>query len=90
MSTTVRIVKTADVLHGKPRIEQTRIGVFQVGESIRGQGWSVPEATDQFGLDPEQVRAALDYYDNHPELMDTLRKQKEARRQSMAADGRAE
>lgn len=90
MSTTVRIVKTADVLHGKPRIEGTRVGVFQVGEAVRQQDWSVEEATDQFGLDVPELRAALDYYDDHPELMDTLRTQKRARSQSIAADSRHE
>ncbi len=63
MSTTVRIVKTPDVLHGKPRIEGTRVGVFQLGEAVRGQDWSIEEAADQFGLESPQVRAAIEYYD---------------------------
>jgi len=90
MSTTVRIVKTADVLHGKPRIEGTRVGVFQIGESVRRGGWAVDEAATQFDLETAQVRAALDYYDDHPELMDTLRTQKRARRASIAAESRLE
>lgn len=90
MSATVRIVKTADVLHGKPRIEGTRVGVLQVGEAVRGQGWSVAEAAEQFGLEAPQVRAAVEYYDGHPELMETLRAQRRARRRSVAGDSRAE
>ena len=31
----IEIVTTSDVLHGQPRIEGTRIGVFVIGESIR-------------------------------------------------------
>ncbi|QLH83186.1 DUF433 domain-containing protein [Halosimplex pelagicum] len=89
MSTAVRIVKTADVLHGKPRIEGTRVGVFQIGEAVRRQDWSEGDAAEQFGLDVAQVRAAVEYYDEHPELMDTLRKQKRARRQSIRAESRA-
>jgi uncharacterized protein (DUF433 family) len=78
MSTTVRIVKTSDVLHGKPRIEGTRVGIFQVGVLVRRQGWSLDEVAHEFGLDIEEAEAALDYYDEHPELVETLRAQHEA------------
>ncbi len=90
MSSTVQIVKTPDVLHGKPRLEGTRVGVFQVGELVRQQGWQFEEITGQFDLDSAQVQAAVDYYDEHPELMDTLRMQKEARQQAIASQSRAE
>lgn len=78
MSTTVRIVKTPDILHGKPRIEGTRIGIFQVGELVRRHDWSLEDVTHEFDLDREQAEAALDYYDEHPELVETLRAQHEA------------
>lgn len=90
MSSTVQIVKTPDVLHGKPRLEGTRVGVLQVGDLVRDQDWSIEEAAEQLDLDVAQVRAATDYYDDHPELMETLRTQKEARQQSVAAHSRAE
>lgn len=90
MSTTVRIVKTPDVLHGKPRIEGTRVGVFQLGEAVRRHDWSVREAAEQFDLDTAQVRAAIEYYDEHPELMDTLRTQQQARKQSIASESRVD
>jgi uncharacterized protein (DUF433 family) len=83
MSSTVQIVKTPDVLHGKPRLEGTRIGVLQVGELVRRQNWSVETVAEQFGLDTAQVRAATDYYDEHPELMETLRAQKDARKRAI-------
>ena len=91
MSTTVRIVKTPDVLHGKPRIEGTRIGIFRVGELVRQQGWSLADVTREFDLEMEEAEAALDYYDDHPELVETLRAQHEAgcrriERQSRADD----
>lgn len=89
MSTTVRIVKTSDVLHGKPRLEGTRVGVFQLGELVRRREWSLEETAEQFDLDAEQVRAAVDYYDEHPELMETLRQQKQARKQAIASESRA-
>lgn len=90
MSSTVQIVKTPDVLHGKPRLEGTRVGVLQVGELIRQQERSLDEIADQLDLDISQVRAAVEYYDEHPELMETLRAQKEARQQSIARQSRSE
>jgi uncharacterized protein (DUF433 family) len=89
MSTTVRIVKTPDVLHGKPRIEGTRIGIFQIGELIRRQDWTIEDVTREFDLDQEQARAALDYYDEHPELVETLRAQHEARSRTIQEQSRA-
>jgi len=90
MSSTVQIVKTADVLHGKPRIEGTRVGVLQVGELVRRREWSLETVAEELDLDAAQVRAAVEYYDGHPELMETLRAQKEARQQSVASQSRAE
>lgn len=78
MSTTVRIVKTPEVLHGKPRIEGTRIGVFQIGELVRRGDWSLADVTSEFDLDAAEAEAAVEYYDEHPELMETLRAQREA------------
>ncbi|WP_407066872.1 DUF433 domain-containing protein [Haloarcula sediminis] len=90
MSSTVQIVKTPDTLHGKPRLEGTRVGVLQVGELVRQRQWSISEVADQLGLDDAQVRAATEYYDEHPELMDTLRAQKEARKRSVTQQSQAE
>jgi len=90
MSSTVRIVKTPDVLHGKPRLDGTRVGVLQVGELVRRNGWAFEAVAEQLDLDIAQVRAATEYYDDHPELMDTLRTQKEARQRSIAAESRSE
>jgi len=90
MSSTIQIVKTPDVLHGKPRLEGTRVGVLEVGELVRQREWSLTEVADQLDLDVAQVRAAVDYYDEHPELMETLRAQKEARQQAAAQQSRAE
>jgi uncharacterized protein (DUF433 family) len=90
MSTTVRIVKTPDILHGKPRIEGTRIGIFQVGELVRRHDWSLEDVTREFDLDREQAEAALDYYEGHPELVETLRAQHEAGCRRIAQQSRAE
>ncbi|MEF8825243.1 MAG: DUF433 domain-containing protein [Halapricum sp.] len=91
MSTTVRIVKTPEVLHGKPRIEGTRIGVFKIGVMAREQDYSIEDILDEHpSLDREEVDAALAYYDEHPELMETLRAQKRARSQDIREQSRAE
>lgn len=90
MSTTIRIVKTPDVLHGKPRIEGTRIGVFQIGELVRREGWSIEEITDEFDLDREEASVAIDYYDEYPEVVETLRAQHEAGLRSIREQSRAE
>lgn len=46
MSSPVRIVKTPEILHGKPRIEGTRVGVVQIGDAVREVGWSIEEASE--------------------------------------------
>lgn len=79
MTTTVEIVKTPDILHGKPRIEGTRIGVFMLGEGIREGGWTVEETLASYpDLTRTEITAALDYYDDHPEAMDVIRTRREA------------
>lgn len=88
MIRTTRIVKTPDVLHGKPRIEGTRIGVLQISHEIRHRGSTVDEVAKQYDLNPEQVEAALEYYDEHPELMETLRAQHDAGVLSLEDDSR--
>lgn len=72
MSVTIPIVSTPDVLGGKPRIEGTRIPVHQIGYLVREAEWDPAEAADRFGLTTDEVDAALDYYDEHPEEMATL------------------
>ena len=81
MSTTAEIVKTPDVLHGQPRIEGTRIGVFVIGESIRADAsdQTVETIRESYpDLSRDQIHAALAYYDDHPDEMDALRAEREA------------
>jgi uncharacterized protein (DUF433 family) len=90
MSTTVRIVKTPDVLHGRPRIEGTRVGVFTLGAAVRERGESVEDLLEEYpDLDREEIKAAVDYYDDHPELMDYIRTQKRLRKQNVLEQSRA-
>jgi len=90
MSTTVRIVKTPDVLHGRPRIEGTRVGVFTLGAAVREHGECVEDLSEEYpDLDREEIQAALDYYDDHPELIDYIRTQKRLRKQDVLEQSRA-
>lgn len=66
------------------------MGIFQIGELVRHEGWTVEEVSEQFGLDREQTRAVLEYYDTHPELVDTLRAQHRAGVRSVRDQSRAE
>jgi uncharacterized protein (DUF433 family) len=90
MNTTVRIVRTADVLHGRPRIDGTRVGVYTLGVAARDHGTSVEDLLDAYpDLDREEIEAALDYYDDHPELMDYIRTQKRLRKEDVIKQSQA-
>ena len=89
MSTHAGIVKTPAVLGGKPRIEGVRVGVLQVGDCVREVGMDVETVMDELRLSREQVAAALDYYDEHPDEMETLRTQREAAIQQVREQSRA-
>ena len=79
MSITANIVKTPDILHGQPRIEGTRLGVFMLGEMIRNGNWTAEEVIDEWDeLTREHVDLVLDYYDNHSEEMAAHRREHEA------------
>lgn len=79
MSITANIVKTPDVLHGQPRIEGTRLGVFMLGEMIRNGNWTAEEVAEEWDeLTHEHVKLVLDYYDSHPEEMAAHRREREA------------
>jgi uncharacterized protein (DUF433 family) len=45
---------------------------------VQQHDWSLEDVTREFHLDREQTEAALDYYDEHPELGETLWAQHEA------------
>jgi len=90
MSTTIGIVRTADVLHGRPRIDGTRVGVYTLGVAARDHGASIEDLLDAYpDLDREEIEAALDYYDDHPELMGYIRTQKRLRKQDVIEQSRA-
>lgn len=62
----VRIVKTPDVLGGKPRIAGRRISVGFVHETVEGRGLTPQTVADRHDLDIADVYRALAYYHEHP------------------------
>jgi len=89
MSTGVEIVRTPDILHGKPRIDGTRIGVYTLGTAAES-GATVDDLCEEYPtLDRAQIEAALDYYESHPELIDYIRMQKAATGRAITAESRA-
>ena len=93
MSKHVEIVKTPEVLGGKPRVEGTRIGVRMIGDMVRRGGWTVEEITsdEHFpDLTRDGAEAALRYYDDHPDEMETLRTQREATFERLRERSRAQ
>jgi len=86
MSTGIEIVRTPDILHGKPRIDGTRIGVYTLGAAAES-GASVDELLAEYPtLDRPQIEAAIEYYESHPELMDYIRMQKAATEHAITAE----
>jgi len=77
MSVTIPVVSTPDVLNGTPRIEGTRVSVQRVGTLVREHGWSRGKVSDEFELTVEEISAAVDYYDTHPEEMDRIAERRE-------------
>lgn len=86
---TVEIVRTPDILHGKPRIEGTRIGVHHVGVPIREHGRDRAAVADSLGLTDAEIDVALDYYDTHPDEMAAIQRKKDATAARLREQSRA-
>lgn len=71
-----RIVSTADVLGGQPRIAGRRIGVLSIHEWVDGRGLDPHTVADRYDLDVADVYRALAYYYEHPREMETVRRER--------------
>ncbi len=69
------IVSTRDVLGGKPRIRDTRIGILNIDRWYFEQGMSVDEICDNYYVDKEGVEAAVKYIEENPEKIQQLKRQ---------------
>jgi len=68
---TVQIVSSPMILDGKPCIENRRISVQQVVEHHIYESWSIEKLSDVLDLRPAEVHAALAYYYDHREEIDS-------------------
>ena len=66
------IVKTPGNLGGEPRIAGRRIGVKDIVTLHLHLGSSIDEIAESYDLTPAQIHAALSYYYDHPDEIDTL------------------
>ena len=55
-----RIVVDANIRFGKPVIQGTRVPVDTLLARL-GQGMSIDEVAEEYGVSPEDIRAALSY-----------------------------
>lgn len=74
-----RIVKTPDVLDGKPRIEGRRISVDFLYARVEEAGIDPHQVADQHELEIADVYRALAYYHEHPDEMEALQVQRDER-----------
>jgi excisionase family DNA binding protein len=68
---TIQIVSSPNVLGGKPCIEGHRISVQQIVEFYKYERWSMEELEQTLGLRPAEVHAALAYYFDHQDEIET-------------------
>jgi len=74
-----RIVKTSEVLDGKPRVEGRRLSVDFLYARVENAGIDPHEVAEQHDLNVADVYRALAYYHEHPEEMDDIRARREER-----------
>lgn len=84
--TAARIVTTAEVLGGKPRIDGTRIGVYFVHEQVDGRGTDPKTFATEHDLDVVDVYRALVYYYEYPEGMAAIESRRERLRAAASED----
>lgn len=71
------IVRTPDVLGGFPRLAGRRIGVHHVLGKLEAHD-DVEEAAKRLDITPEEVRAAVEYAEAHPDVMTEVRRKCES------------
>ena len=64
--------------------------MFTLGAAVREHGENVEDLSGEYpDLDREEIEVALDYHDDHPELMGYIRTQKRLRKQDVLEQSRA-
>ena len=62
----------------RPALVGSRLYVWQIVDTVRGSGNSVPEAAEYLGLPAHHVQAAIDYYADFKDEVDAFRAQEDA------------
>ncbi|MFB6233205.1 MAG: DUF433 domain-containing protein [Haloarculaceae archaeon] len=74
-----RIVRDEDVMDGEPRVEGRRVTVLRIRELVEERGLPAREVASMHDLDVADVYAALTYYYEHPEEMESVREHRRER-----------
>jgi uncharacterized protein (DUF433 family) len=77
-STTEWITSSPTVIDGKPRVKGTRLGVHFLATQVVDDDCSASDVSARYNIPVEAVEAAVEYYDNHPELMNSIERQQES------------
>jgi uncharacterized protein (DUF433 family) len=62
----------------RPHIRGRRIPIATIAYNYRTNGWSVSETAENFGLDNNEVLAALLFYNEHSAVIDAQEQREQA------------
>lgn len=74
-------------IHDEPHLEGRRVTVRRLHGLVEGAGRPAPEVAAELAVEPADVYAALRYYHEHPEEMQTVERQRRRREQDAKAAG---
>jgi len=80
------IVQSDDVLGGEPRLEGTRVSVFDIYELIIDGENSSADVADQLDRSLGEVYTAFAYYHEHPDEVRQLRREREELQATLATN----
>lgn len=81
-----RIVRDDDVMGGEPVVRGRRIGVRRIHTLVEDRSLPPEEVAQKFDVDVEDVTAALEYYEDNPDVIDAIEaRQKRLERRAEAA-----
>jgi hypothetical protein len=59
-------------------VKGTRLGVHFLATQVVDDDYSVSDVSTQYDIPVAAVEAAVEYYHSHPELMDSIERQRES------------
>lgn len=76
-STKEWITSSPTVIDGKPRVKGTRLGVHFLATQVMEDNCSASGVSERYDIPVEAVEAAMEYYHSHPEMMDSIERQRD-------------